>query len=348
VARIPSRKVIPHELRNGIPLVRVAPLLRYVRYLESIGAPVGRLLACSRIPPHLLDHPAAVIPLESAFRFSDLACRMVGTEHLGLYVGLTSVLDDLGHYGRVLQRAVTVHEYLCKGIALYNVLMTGQRLWLSGGEKEYRLNISSIGKPRLAAYQSQIETLAVTIAKLRKAAGPDWSPIELSLAYRTREDLPRVDLFAESRVLRGTANTYFTFPRSMVRLRFPGGGCAVPTEASGSPAECPLPQDVAGLIRVQVEILLGDRTFDVDTIAETLGMSRRSLQRALAREGASYSQVLTEARVHRAADWLETTDKPIAEIAFDLGYTDASNFTRAFRRQTGLPPQTFRDKAKEP
>jgi len=42
---------------------------------------------------------------------------------------------------------------------------------------------------------------------------------------------------------------------------------------------------------------------------------------------------------------LENTDKSIAEIASDLGYTDESNFTRAFRRKIGESPQAFRDNA---
>jgi AraC-like DNA-binding protein len=47
-------------------------------------------------------------------------------------------------------------------------------------------------------------------------------------------------------------------------------------------------------------------------------------------------------RLRQAADWLENTDKQVEEIAFDLGYTDASNFARAFRRQSGVSPQAFR------
>jgi AraC-like DNA-binding protein len=36
----------------------------------------------------------------------------------------------------------------------------------------------------------------------------------------------------------------------------------------------------------------------------------------------------------------------VSEIAFDLGYTDASNFSRAFRAKTGVSPTTFRDNLK--
>jgi AraC-like DNA-binding protein len=52
--------------------------------------------------------------------------------------------------------------------------------------------------------------------------------------------------------------------------------------------------------------------------------------------------MLAEARQRLAIDWLENTDKTVGEIAFDLGYTDSSNFSRAFRREVGLTPQAFR------
>jgi hypothetical protein len=84
-----------------------------------LGAPVDRLLARSGIPAELLNHPAAAVPMESAFRFGELACRTLGTEHLGLHVGLATLLDDLGPYGHMLQSSLTLHDYLRKGISLY-------------------------------------------------------------------------------------------------------------------------------------------------------------------------------------------------------------------------------------
>lgn len=334
------------DTQGAIPLVRMASLLRYIRYLQAVGAPVGRLLVCSRIPAVLLEHPAAAVPIESAFRFGELACRTLGTEHLGLSVGLASALDDLGSYGDMLQRSLTLYEYLHKGISLFNTLNSAQRLWLSDHGKEFRFNIASAGEPGIAAYQAQMEALVVTIGKFRDVAGRDWSPRKISLAYRTREDLPDIDLFAGSWIVRGTGATYFTFPHALMGLRFPNGGAATTTGDPGSPLARGLPQDLYGLVQLQIENLLSDQTFAIETVAETLAMRRRSLQRSLAQQGLTYSQVLAETRLRRAVDWLDNTDKPIGEIAFDLGYTDASNFTRAFRRQTGVSPQTFRHKAR--
>ena len=96
------------------------------------------------------------------------------------------------------------------------------------------------------------------------------------------------------------------------------------------------------MVRVQIESFLREGTYQVDTIAESLAISKRSLQRLLAEQGLSYSQMLAEARRRLAIDWLENTEKTVGEIAFDLGYTDSSNFSRAFRREVGLTPQAFR------
>lgn len=245
----------------------------------------------------------------------------------------------------MLQRSLAVHEYLHKGILFFNALQSGQRLWLSEHGGELRFNVATAGEPGIGAHQSQMETLVVTIAKIRDAAGPDWSPRKVSLAYRTREDLPDVHLFADSRILRGAEATYFTFPRALMGL-LPNGGAKTTTRDLESSPVRGLPEDLCGLVQLQIENLLSVQTFGVETVAETLAMSRRSLQRGLAQQGLTYSQVLAETRLRSTVDWLDNTDNPVAEIAFDLGYTDGSNFARAFSRQTGVSPQTFRDKAR--
>lgn len=326
-----------------LPLTRVATVLRYIHHLQAAGAPVGRLLAHSRIPSVLLEHPEAALPLSTAFRFGELACQSLGTEHIGLLVGFETSLDELGPYGRMLQDSLTLYDYLRKGVSLYNTLITGQRLWLSDHGDELRFNITTVGDLRLGTYQSHLETLAVTLTKFREAAGVDWFPMTISLGYSSREDLPNVELFSGSHLIRGTGETYFTFPRALLGLHFPVEGSLVEPEIGGSLVPRPLPQDIVELVQLQIECLLRDHAIGIDAIAESLTMSRRSLQRSLAKQALTYSQVLAATRARLAARWLARSEKSIAQIAFDLGYQDASNFTRAFRQQTGISPQAFRN-----
>jgi AraC-like DNA-binding protein len=322
----------PLDFQGPVQSVRVASLLRHIRYFEAVGAPVERLLARSAIPAVLLDYPMAAVPHESALRFVELACRSVGTEHAGLYVALEHKLDNLGPYGEMLQRTLTLHDYFRKGIAFYDTTITGQRIWLTGHGKELRFHVSNLNHTGVAAYQGEMETLALTLAKCKEAAGPEWSPREIRLAYRSKETFPAIELFHGSRILSGGGETYFTLPRALLQRRLPNGdrGSTPFGNDRTSPVENPLPEELSGLVQLQIQNLLPDRIHQIDLVAETLSMSRRSLQRNLAAQGLTYSQLLTEARMSQASRWLETSDMPIAEIAFALGYADAPNFTRAF------------------
>ncbi|MFK7849260.1 MAG: helix-turn-helix domain-containing protein [Rhodothermales bacterium] len=328
-----------------MPVTRVSMILPYTRLLHSVGAPVDRLLNRARISPELLNHPSAVLPLVNAFRFCELACQTEGTEHLGFLVGLSTTLGDYGPYGKILQNALTVYDYLQKGISLYNMMVTGQRLLLSEHGEEFRLTIESNVESGIGTYQSHLETLITTIERLRDAAGPDWSPTEISLAHRAQENIPDTDLLGGSRIIQGAGETFLTIPGAIMGERFPDSGSIVDIDMAVS-HERSLPEDLAGVVKYQVESLSSDSPVRIDTVAESLALNPRSLQHMLARKGQTYSRLYSEIRMKKAAEWLENTDKPIAEIASDLGYRDASNFTRAFKRQTGVSPRAYRNHSK--
>lgn len=105
----------------------------------------------------------------------------------------------------------------------------------------------------------------------------------------------------------------------------------------------PLPTDFLIAMQQIVEMLLLQGQSNVKLAAEAAGMTVRTLQRRLTEAGVSYTQLVNTTRVDIAARWLQTGELSITEIATMLGYTDASNFTRAFRRQTGVSPQAFRE-----
>lgn len=71
-------------------------------------------------------------------------------------------------------------------------------------------------------------------------------------------------------------------------------------------------------------------------------MSTRSLQRRLLKFGLTYSQLIDEVRLETACRLLARTETSLAKIAYDLGYADPANFTRAFQRWTGQKPSAFR------
>ena len=76
--------------------------------------------------------------------------------------------------------------------------------------------------------------------------------------------------------------------------------------------------------------------------ARALHLSTRSLSRALLAEGASFTNLCNGVRAERARSLLRETQLPVEQIGYQLGYTDPSNFIRAFRRWFGCTPQQLR------
>ncbi len=79
-------------------------------------------------------------------------------------------------------------------------------------------------------------------------------------------------------------------------------------------------------------------------IARDLSLSLRSFQRKLKLSETSYSELLDQVRYEMACSYLKSRQHQVIVIAYMLGYTDPSNFARAFKRWDGLTPNEFRDK----
>lgn len=83
----------------------------------------------------------------------------------------------------------------------------------------------------------------------------------------------------------------------------------------------------------------------IQEVAKTLGVSARTLQRRLKDEGTSFADVVEALRRDLAVAYLSNPSLSAAEVAYLLGYTEATSFYRAFRRWHGQPPDAFRSHA---
>ena len=81
----------------------------------------------------------------------------------------------------------------------------------------------------------------------------------------------------------------------------------------------------------------------MDEAAEALGLSRRSLQRALAREGLGFVGVQGEVRFRLAGSLLLQQAMPVSEVGFVCGYADQAHLTREFKKRLGVTPAKYRE-----
>ena len=81
---------------------------------------------------------------------------------------------------------------------------------------------------------------------------------------------------------------------------------------------------------------------DETVIASQLALSPRSLQRKLSAEGTGFSALVRHTRHTLACDYLRNEERSLTEIAFLLGFSEPSAFSRAFKRWQGQSPSAFR------
>jgi len=80
--------------------------------------------------------------------------------------------------------------------------------------------------------------------------------------------------------------------------------------------------------------------------AALLGVSERSLRRALRADGTSFRAIVDDVRLRKARQLLRDARWSIADVAQQLGYSEPASFIHAFKRWTGVPPAVFRRSAR--
>lgn len=77
-------------------------------------------------------------------------------------------------------------------------------------------------------------------------------------------------------------------------------------------------------------------------VSEHMGMSNRTLTRRLSESGFTFRDLIRKTQEALSKDLLQNTNRNIAEIAFETGFSEQSAFNRAFKRWTGKSPVEFR------
>jgi AraC-like DNA-binding protein len=103
------------------------------------------------------------------------------------------------------------------------------------------------------------------------------------------------------------------------------------------------PHKVASQVRRLLIALLPSGKADQELVSSRLNRSMSTLQRQLQAEGLSYRDILESTRRSLAENYLRDNKHSIAQIAYLLGFSDQSNFSRAFKRWTAMSPKQYQD-----
>lgn len=322
----------------GPAIIRLAHPLAFSAFLQDIGAPVDAYFQRQGLPALCRD-PNAFVPLKKAWGlFSDASRRedrTVGWQ-VGKFVGDNKLSDGLL---RQLDNAPTLLQALRR--LIQKVATEASHLQIGILERQnsilFYTHYSGMGDE--AGYsESQAYQLKVYIDLIRHLAGANWQPREIGI-----EDsiYPK---FLEDR-----------FPECQIRVNQPLGYVEIPRRCLHMKARSShrwrktknllidtTKLNQAELLNVLLEPYLQDGYLSMKFASSLMDSSVRTLARRLADCETSYQDVIDNLRFSRARQFLEKSDRSIADIAWSLGFSDQANFTRMFRRIGGLSPRQFR------
>lgn len=100
--------------------------------------------------------------------------------------------------------------------------------------------------------------------------------------------------------------------------------------------------DIRQRVKSALLELLPSGQVSIDMVAKSLAMSKRTLQRKLSADKVTYQNILNETRKELAQYYLTESTTSFMEIAFLLGFQEATSFYRAFSSWTGKTPEQYR------
>lgn len=323
-----------------IPLTRVATLVPFPRFLAGGGCEVVRAMERAGLAPELMHSPETFVPLRRAAVFVNEMARREGIDLLGLQVGAGTSLRDLGTFGYLLSKSLTMRDLLQRIVRHVPQVDTGAKAWIEQvpAHDAVRLCVRhhvDLGRRIIDGY-----ALMVLLNAVRHAAGPDWRPAHV----RFDTDRPRIcvqmEALSEAKIETGSDHCAFEIPSRLLRNRLVIDNRA--TQRPDRPWNKPAANFVASLIEA---IRGGFGSFIPDTTeaAELARMSIRTFQRRLKQEGFQFRELVDRVRFDEACKLLGNPSIPISELSRHLGYSDPANFTHAFCRWMGTSPSSYRE-----
>jgi len=105
-----------------------------------------------------------------------------------------------------------------------------------------------------------------------------------------------------------------------------------------------LSADEQFLTKVKEEILkqMSNEQLSVESLAEQIGMSRVHLYRKISGlTGMSVNELIRKLRLHRAAQLLQQQWGPVSQVAYEVGFSNLSYFSKVFKEEFGVLPSEY-------
>ena len=325
---------------SGAPSVLASWTRTIIRALDARGVDGRALAADAGIDVRRLDDAEARYLMTDTRELWRQAVAATGDPCLGLHVARYVNFATFHALGAAVLASGTLREAFRRLERYGRVVGDAATLRLDdrGARTRLVLEVTGTGPVPDEAIDALL-ALTLRVARLLRDR-PTLSPLRVELSRSEPSPSEPFRRFFQAPIAFGARTNLLEFAAADLDERLPAGNAEVAHRIDEVLARYVARLDDRQLLsRVRAAIVerLPDGEPSQRTIARALGVSLRTLQRRLADEGTSYQAILDGARADLARVYL-AEGWSVTEIAFTLGFSDTSSFSRAFRRWTGRAP----------
>ncbi len=298
-----------------------------------------------------IDHdapwdPKVMIPAVAYYDMLEAMAEKVDVTELPLHVGASMRCDDYGALGLAWKAAPTL-EGSCSRVERY------ARLWTGVVSYELRDNprgtlfiLHRSGERRLGLRLSNEATLASAVSLGREVCPVPLYPVEVFAQHATPKSKAFHETWFGCPVTFGADLDAVLFSKEAMErsnlLGDEGISRYLMSHLDAELADIPNAPPLVVQAKDAIAQALNEGGPKMTDIAKSLGLSARSFHRRLSEHGLSFQTLTEETRRELAEGLLRDQNYSLADVAFLVGFSEQSSFTRAFKRWFGKTPATYR------
>jgi AraC-like DNA-binding protein len=309
-------------------------------------------LICGRagVSPATVGQPTVSLGLSSYCALFEEAARQTGDGNFGLWFGNGFKPRDLGLIGYAAVSSPTLGSALENFVDLFAHHQQSTVMRIAEPEQglvrlEYQIRVPDI----LVRRQDAELSLGMFLNIIRENCGSSWSPLEVHFEHPRPEGWREHESAFDAPVFFAQPTNALIFRKELFSRPMPAPDLKLLSIArlclKSVGVQSVTPETLTDRVKAEVRARLADGYPALEDIAATLKATPSGIQRELNRAQMTYKDVVEEVRKGLAFAYLRQRELPLSEIAFLLGYSELSAFSRAFSRWTGASPRQYRQQS---
>ncbi|MGY4401835.1 AraC family transcriptional regulator ligand-binding domain-containing protein [Bradyrhizobium sp. USDA 3315] len=323
---------------------RATSLTGFREIAAERGADLSAIMRAVGLDPVLLRRPEEQIDFVAFCNLSEQCAANWGIPDLGLRIASYQHLEILGPVALVTRMERSLRDALA---AIGENLVIHSNALVLALKEEGDLAAMVVGLHPVPCVTRQYMLGALAVAKntLDQAAGRRVKLVEASLRQEAiGSDATAAEAYFGCPVRFGEERNALYFDRALLDLQLESRDTAY--HAIIRRYLVTSRREVAGRagdeVRAEIARQMEFGSCSLNSVARSLRVEPRSLQRRLRIEGLSFSVLLDDWRRTRALSLITHTQLPLSQVSEAVGYADQSVFTRAFQRWYGDSPLAYR------